>query len=119
MKRASKALAALAVALAVLDVPQQRVDRLQLGEQRRIVGLAGQFARLDGFKKIELHLHIGQLGRVGDPLALQAQDGDLVEQLAGGDGNQDHRGLGCVAPAAFIRAPAPPRKGRRRRAGAA
>jgi hypothetical protein len=37
----------------------------------------------------QLVAHIGQLGRIGDALGLDLQDGDLVEQLAEGDGNQN------------------------------
>ena len=84
-----EALGAFLVADLVLDDPEFLVD---LGE----IGFGG--AKVDGggarvlpgfLQQRELVLDVRHLGRVAHARGLDAQDGDLVEQFAGGDRHLD------------------------------
>src|SRR5579862_7655519 len=86
---AVEALLGLLVADAVLDVPQPLVDVLQgtlLDAElvRRGAALAPGL-----LEQRQFQFHVGELAGLHDARLLDAQDGDLVEQLARGDGYQD------------------------------
>jgi hypothetical protein len=79
--------AALAVADLVFDLPERLVDPLQRRRQRaeglrcrdRCVARRGQ--------RRQLGAHVGQLLQRGEPLGLDLEDGDLVDQLTRPDGD--------------------------------
>src|SRR2546423_2070712 len=86
---AIEALLGLLVADAILDVPQPLVDVLQ----RALIGrdvLRGAAAVPPGLlQQRKFQLHVDELGGIGDAHLLDPEDGDLVEQLARRDRNQD------------------------------
>ena len=87
----------LMLADAILDVPERRVDVFESGEFGRERGLPG--AKRVGanaerllaglLERQQLAADVGELGRILHATALDAQNTDLVEQLAGGQRNQD------------------------------
>src|SRR5262249_28583736 len=56
---------------------------------RRDPGLRAAAVAPRVFQQTELEAHIAHLGRIGDACGLDPENGDLVEQLAGRDGDQD------------------------------
>src|SRR5690606_12105134 len=71
---------------AVLDVPQRLVHRTQPCALVGDVDARGRVRRPGRVEHFQLGAHIGELGRIADALGLDLEDGDLVDQLAEGNG---------------------------------
>ena len=73
----------------VLDIPEPLIDRLQFGTQGRDVLRRGRMRCPGAVQRVQLIAHIGQLCRIAHALGLDLQDGDLVQQLTEGHGDED------------------------------
>ena len=89
-----EALFRLVLALGVLDVPEELVHRLQVRLQPD-VGLAPAEHRVGDLpQRLQFTDDVRRSRRVGNAVALDLQDGDLVDQFSGGHGDEDH----CTGP---------------------
>src|SRR6202023_2992350 len=86
---AIEALFGFLVAGAILDVPQALVDVLQRALIEREVARGAAAVPPGLLEQRQFQLHVGELGGIEDAHLLDSEDGDLVEQLARRDGNED------------------------------
>src|SRR5262249_13551693 len=85
---AVEGLQGLLVADSVFDIPEPLVHLVQGALVRSNVALRAAAVLPGLFQQRQLQAHVGDLGDILDPGSLDAQDGDLVQQLTRGDGNQ-------------------------------
>jgi len=76
-------------AQAVLNLPHALVDCAQIALEVFQPGVRGQQRRGHGHQSCELAHYIRALGRILDPLGLDLQDADLVDQFTHGDRRLD------------------------------
>src|SRR5688572_27500076 len=85
----AESLGALLVTDLVLDDPQLLVHAREIGFFVADVHRGGAGVTPGLFQQGELMFHVGHLHRIAHARGLDAQDGDLVEHLAGAEWNQD------------------------------
>src|SRR6218665_2510219 len=89
-------LLAFAIADVVFYHPQGFIDGLELSPEAAQLGRVLHAFALGGGKNIQFIAYILELGGVAHALDLDFQNGDLVDQLAGADFNQDGSAHVCL-----------------------
>src|SRR3984893_13420789 len=88
-KIAIEALFGFLVADAILDVPQALVDVLQRALIERDVACGAAAVPPGLLQQRQFQLNVGELAGIEDAHLLDSENGELVEQLARRDGNED------------------------------
>src|ERR1700761_7051372 len=91
----AKILASLEFADVIFDVPQLRVDCLELFREGFHVRRVESRRKSYFFENRQLGINVAQLGGIGDPLGFDFENRDLVYQLADCDRRRD-AATGCL-----------------------